>query len=93
MEWIADHLAVPFVCVTLGERGCSTWHDAETAAYPAVATEPVDATGGSDTFIATLAFHLDASTMPAAAIRRALAAAASTISQAGGYDALPGAAL
>jgi ribokinase len=86
---VAEALGVPFVCVTLAERGCVTWDGDRTATYAAHQTNVADVTAASDAFTPTLALHLLAGVHQHIAVERALRAAAITVSRVGTYDALP----
>ncbi len=86
---LADELGTRTVVVTLAERGCVA-HLAGTAhSFPAEGTTPVDTSGASDAFTATLAAQMAAGTRESAAIRAAQSAAAWAIRHRGGCDAMP----
>jgi ribokinase len=86
---LADHLRIPFVCVTLGEDGCAVWDGVDAHAHPAAPATVIDTTAASDAFIATLAVHLVTGRSAGPAVQAALRAAARTVGRSGGYDALP----
>ncbi len=89
---LAAELAVPAVVVTLGESGCVAHSCGASRRYPAHPAVPVDTTGASDAFAASLAASLVAGAPEADAVAAAAAAAAWAIGQRGGYESMPSAA-
>ena len=83
---LASELGVPLVVVTLGESGCVSNSSGVARRYPAQQTAPVDTTGASDAFTATLAAHLVGGRPEMVAIEAATAAAATSISRRGGHS-------
>jgi len=55
-------LTVPTLVVTLGELGCVVHSAGKTRRHPAHPATPLDTTGASDAFTATLAAYLTAGT-------------------------------
>jgi len=86
---IASELSVPLVIVTLGESGCAVHSHGVTRRYPAQQTAPVDTTGASDAFTATLVASLVQGRPEIAAIEAATAAATYSIGRHGGYESMP----
>ena len=86
---LASELGVPLVVVTLGESGCVSNSSGVAHRYPAQHTAPVDTTGASDAFTATLAAHLVGGRSEMVAIEAATAAAATSISRHGGHESMP----
>ncbi|MEM8956966.1 MAG: ribokinase [Pseudomonadota bacterium] len=82
---------VPVLVVTKGSEG-AVWHDlragSEIAVVPPEVT-PVDTTGAGDTFSGYLAAGLDAGMDPEGAMRRAVSAAALSVTRPGAADAVP----
>lgn len=73
--------------ITLAERGCITLERGTPTRYPAVQPpRVVDTTGAGDTFVATIAFQLASTGSTAAAIGKALEAAAVAIGKHGGHS-------
>ena len=85
---------VPVLVVTKGADG-AVWQDlhagSEIGVTPPDVT-PVDTTGAGDTFAGYLAAGLDAGMAPEAAMRRAVAAAALSVTRPGAAEAIPDAA-
>jgi len=75
--------------VTLGASGCVVHSGGRDREYPTREVAPVDATGASDAFTATLAALLTAGVAEADAVRAALGAAALAIQGSGGYESMP----
>jgi ribokinase len=86
---LASELDVPLVVVTLGESGCVSNSSGVARRYPAQQTAPVDTTGASDAFTATLAAYLVGGRPEMVAIEAATAAAATSISRRGGHESMP----
>ena len=86
---LASALSVPLVIVTLGESGCAVHSRGVTRRYSAQRTAPVDTTGASDAFIATLVASLMQGRPETAAIEAATAAAAFSIGRHGGHESMP----
>jgi ribokinase len=86
---LACELGVPLVIVTLGESGCAVHSHGVTRRYSAQQTAPVDTTGASDAFTATLVASLAQGRPEMAAIKAATAAAAFSIGRHGGYESMP----
>lgn len=84
---------VPEMLVTRGAEGAE-WRAAggAHAEQPAFRVTPIDTTGAGDTFAGYFAAGRDAGLTPAAALRRAAAAAALQVTRAGAADAIPTAA-
>nr|WP_216671044.1 ribokinase [Mangrovicoccus sp. HB161399] len=86
-------LGVPHVVVTRGAAG-AVLHDAAArtgTACPSPRVEPVDTTGAGDTFAGYLAASLDQGLGWDAALRRALAAAALSVTRPGASASIPAA--
>lgn len=82
---------VPVLVVTKGGEG-AVWQDLRAGSEIAVAppkVTPVDTTGAGDTFSGYLAAGLDAGMDPDAATRRAVAAAALSVTRPGAAEAIP----
>lgn len=86
---LASELATPTVVVTLGALGCVTCSTGNVRRYPAHPATPVDTTGASDAFTATLAAYLTAGAPEDVAIRAAIAAAAWSVGRHGGHESMP----
>jgi ribokinase len=86
---LSSALAVPTVVVTLGESGCVAYSAGKTLRYPARPATPVDTTGASDAFTATLAAYLTGGAQEEEAIQAASAAAAWSVGRPGGYESMP----
>jgi ribokinase len=86
---LAGQLGVREVVVTLGAGGCVTHGPDGDRRYPAPEVAPVDATGGSDAFTATLVACLSAGADRAGAVEAAQRAAALAISHPGGHESMP----
>ena len=86
---LASELGVPLVVVTLGESGCVSNSSGVPRRYPAQHAAPVDTTGASDAFTATLAAHLVGGRRERVAIEAATVAAATSISRRGGHESMP----
>lgn len=86
---ITNQLGVQRVVVTLGADGCMTHGSDGHRHYPAHAVVPVDTTGASDAFTATLAAYLTAGAAVPDAVDAAQGAAAAAISRTGGYESMP----
>jgi ribokinase len=86
---VATELGVPTVVVTLGASGCVVHAAGASRRYPAHTTVPVDTTGASDAFMATLAAYLTAGVPESGAIDGAQAAAVLAIQRAGGHESMP----
>ena len=86
---LASELAVPTVVVTLGELGCVACSTGKTRRYPAHPATPVDTTGASDAFTATLAAYLTGGAPEEVAIQVASAAAAWSVGRPGGHESMP----
>lgn len=71
--------------VTAGSRGARL----SNIVVPAFQVEPVDTTGAGDTYLGVFAAGLDAGLDPAAAMRRAAAAAAIQVTRPGTAEAIP----
>jgi ribokinase len=87
-------IAVPMLCVTRGARGV-LWTEAavgETVTIPAPNVVAVDTTGAGDTFAGYLVAGLAAGLQPRAALRRAVSAAAISVTRPGASGAIPMAA-
>lgn len=82
-------LPVPCLLVTLGRRGAIYRKGADTIATPAFEVDAVDTTGAGDTFLGFFLAGLDLGQNPAAALRRAAAAAAIQVTRPGAGDAIP----
>jgi ribokinase len=89
---LAAELGVSTVVVTLGASGCVAHAAGASRRYPAHTTVPVDTTGASDAFMATLAAYLTAGVPESGAIDAAQAAAALAIQRAGGHESMPASA-
>lgn len=83
---------VPRLLVTLGARGARWIEGGETLDIPAFPVEPVDTTGAGDCFLGYALAGLDGGLAPAAALRRAAAAAAIQVTRPGAAEAIPTAA-
>lgn len=77
------------VLVTLGERGALWVHRDGTQLVPAIPVTAVDTTGAGDTFIGSLAVFLSEGVALSAAIGRANAVAALTVTRPGAQAAIP----
>jgi ribokinase len=86
---IAEQLDVQRVVVTLGADGCMTYGRDGHRHYAAHAVVPVDTTGASDAFTATLAAYLTAGSAVPDAVDAAQGAAVAAISRTGGYESMP----
>ncbi len=86
---INEQLGVKRVVVTLGADGCVMYGTDGQRHYPAHAVVPVDTTGASDAFTATLAAFLTAGAPEVDAVDAAQRAAAAAISRTGGYESMP----
>lgn len=87
-------IAVPMLCVTRGARGV-LWTEAdvgETVTIPAPKVVAVDTTGAGDTFAGYLVAGLAAGLEPRSALRRAVSAAAISVTRPGASAAIPMAA-
>lgn len=87
-------IVVPMLCVTRGARGV-LWTEAgvgETVTIPAPKVVSVDTTGAGDTFAGYLVAGLAAGLEPRAALRRAVSAAAISVTRPGASGAIPMAA-
>ena len=87
-------IAVPMLCVTRGARGV-LWTEAgvgETVTIPAPKVVAVDTTGAGDTFAGYLVAGLAAGLEPRSALRRAVSAAAISVTRPGASGAIPMAA-
>lgn len=87
-------IAVPMLCVTRGARGV-LWTEAdvgETVTIPAPKVVAVDTTGAGDTFAGYLVAGLAAGLEPRSALRRAVSAAAISVTRPGASVAIPMAA-
>lgn len=85
---------VPVLVITKGAEG-AVWQDLRAGLEIAVAPPrvvPVDTTGAGDTFSGYLAAGLDAGLTPETAMRRAVAAAALSVTRPGAAEAIPDAA-
>lgn len=84
-------LPVPYLIVTLGEKG-ALWLDRAAGVrteVPAFSVTPVDTTGAGDTFAGYLIAALAEGMAPADAMRLASAAAALKVTRSGTADAIP----
>lgn len=88
-EALALELGVQLVVVTLGASGCVAYSGGTSRRFPAQQTVPVDTTGASDAFTATLAAYLVGGRPDAVAIEAATAAAAQSIGRRGGHESMP----
>lgn len=86
---LSSELDVPTVVVTLGESGCVACSAGRTRSHPAHPATPVDTTGASDAFIATLAAYLTGGAPEEGAIQIASAAAAWSVGRPGGHESMP----
>ncbi len=77
------------VILTLGSAGCLVADGTNRAVVPAFRAEAVDTVGAGDAFNAALAAGLAAGMTPAAAARRANAAASIAVTRPGAQGALP----
>lgn len=84
-----EDLGVPSLLVTLGARGAVFLRDGERIETPAFKVRPVDTTGAGDTFFGFFLAGLDLGADPAAALRRAAAAAAIQVTRPGAGEAIP----
>lgn len=75
--------------ITQGARGAEWLSGAGDLRLPAFRVTPVDTTGAGDTFIGTLVAGLDLGLDRAAAMRRAMAAAALQVTRPGAAQAIP----
>ena len=94
MQCLLEELPVPAVLVTRGSEGAD-WHDLETGEVTRVAAldvTPVDTTGAGDAFVGYLAAALATGATPEAAMRRAGAAAAISVTRRGAAESIPDAA-
>ena len=88
-EALALELGVQLVVVTLGESGCVTYSAGTSRRFSAQRTVPVDTTGASDAFTATLAAYLTGGRPETVAIETATAAATQSIGSRGGHESMP----
>jgi ribokinase len=86
---INEQFGVQRVVVTLGADGCVMYGTDGQRHYPAHSVVPVDTTGASDAFTATLAAFLTAGAAAPDAVDAAQRAAAAAISRTGGYESMP----
>lgn len=87
-------IPVPRLLITRGADG-ALWHDRTddtSLRVPALPVTPVDTTGAGDTFAGYLVAGLSRGLAPSAALTRAAAAAALSVTRPGAADAIPTAA-
>lgn len=89
MQTKPEALPVPAILVTHGSEGATYRDGSVDLKAPAFPVKPVDTTGAGDTFLGYFLAGLDAGDGPAAALRRASAAAAIQITRVGAADAIP----
>ena len=86
-----EDLGVPELLITLGARGAVFHTGGDVIETGAFAVTPVDTTGAGDTFLGFFLAGLDTGAGPAAALRRAAAAAALQVTRPGAAEAIPSA--
>lgn len=83
------HWGVPRLLITLGARGARWIEGGEALDVPSFPVTPVDTTGAGDCFLGYALAGLDGGLSPAAALRRAAAAAALQVTRPGAAEAIP----
>lgn len=84
-----QRIDVPWVVVTLGERGCVARVDGELIMQEGFAVMPVDTTAAGDTFCGVLVAALDRGLSPPEALRMANAAGALACTRFGAQSSIP----
>ncbi|MBF8292407.1 MAG: ribokinase [Steroidobacteraceae bacterium] len=88
-EQCLEHVDVPCVVVTLGDRGCCARVGSELIMQSAFAVMPVDTTAAGDAFCGVLVASLSQSLQFADALRRANAAGALACTRPGAQSSIP----
>lgn len=82
-------IAVPELLTTLGSKGCRLQYNGETIESPAFVVDVKDTTGAGDTFIGYYLAAISSGLEKPAALERASAAAALSVSRAGAAQSIP----